>query len=250
MLERDFTHVANFTGYMGIVFELVQSANQPQRILDIPAGNGLLAERLRRAGHDTVCADINQEKPDYVYADLNAPLPFPSESFDTCLCLEGIEHVIAPPALVAELCRLTRPGGRIILSTPNVQNVFSRFKFLCTGFFFQFTPDLARPLQSGERKDRGHISPLTYSQLRYLFELHGAHLVALHGDRWKKKWLLPWLLPFVALGWVWSRWELARRRHPPTEDHRRMLNDVFSTPALFSRSLICTFRRPAGGRCN
>lgn len=243
MLERDFTHVANFTGYMGIVFDLVQSANEPQRILDVPAGSGLLAGRLRAAGHDAVCADINQEQPDYVYADLNAPLPFANESFDTCLCLEGIEHVIAPPALVAELCRLTRPGGRIILSTPNVQNVYSRFKFLCTGFFFQFAPDQARLLQPGERKDRGHVSPLTYSQLRYLFAAHGARLVALRGDRWKKKWLLPWLLPFVGLGWVWGRWELARCHPPPTKDHRQMLRDVFSAPALFSRSLICVFRK-------
>jgi hypothetical protein len=46
MLERDFTHVANFTGYMGIVFELVQSVNQPQRILDVPAGNGVTADTL------------------------------------------------------------------------------------------------------------------------------------------------------------------------------------------------------------
>src|SRR6266436_4801810 len=126
MLEKEFSHVPNFTGYMGIIFGIIQKEKKSQKVLDIPAGNGLLAARLRQCGHEAVCADINREKPDYVFADLNERLPFPDREFDTCVCMEGIEHVLDSAALISELCRVTAPGGRIILSLPNIQSAFSR----------------------------------------------------------------------------------------------------------------------------
>ena len=67
---RDFSHVGNFTGYMAVVLRILEK-EKPLKILDMPAGNGLLADRLRRAGHMVVCTDINRERPDYVLADMN-----------------------------------------------------------------------------------------------------------------------------------------------------------------------------------
>jgi SAM-dependent methyltransferase len=242
MPQKDFTHVANFTGYMAVVFQILTAGKPGQRILDLPAGNGLLAARLRADGHTVVCADINREKVDYVFADLNERLPFADGEFDAVSCMEGIEHTLEPTVLIRELCRITKPGGRIILTTPNIQNVFSRFKFLCTGCFFLFSPWGNCHLQPGELKDRGHISPLGYLQLRYFFRYRGAKLVAVQGDRWKKKWLLPLLLPFLALGWVWSRMELSRQKEA-TAEHREMLQHLFSPAALFGRSLILVFEK-------
>src|SRR5437588_10996091 len=72
---KDFSHVGNFTGYMEVVFRLMVT-EKCSRILDIPAGNGLLADRLRQEGHTVVCADINRERPDYIFADMNEPLRF------------------------------------------------------------------------------------------------------------------------------------------------------------------------------
>src|SRR5918911_87234 len=122
MLERNFSHVGNFTDYMQTVLHLADNPNCQQRILDIPAGNGLLADRLSEHGHEVVCADINRARPGYIYANLSEVLPFRDAEFDTCLCLEGIEHVLDSISLVRELCRITRPGGRIIISLPNIHN--------------------------------------------------------------------------------------------------------------------------------
>ena len=242
-VPRDFTHVGNFTGYMQVVLRLLETEKPGQKTLDIPAGNGLLAARLRERGHTVVCADINREKPDYVLADMNERLPFANAEFDAVVCLEGLEHTLDPASLIAELCRVTRPGGRIVLTVPNIHSLFSRVKFLCTGSFYQFSPWGSVPRARGERKDRGHISSFSYHQLRYLFDYNGARLVTVAGDRWKKKWLIPFLLPAVGLGWFWMQRELARQRQVPVEQGRAMLRDLFSPPALFSRSLVLGFAK-------
>lgn len=44
--------------------------------------------------------------------------PCADESFDVTVCSDVIEHVQRPGKLVAELARLTRPGGRCIITTP------------------------------------------------------------------------------------------------------------------------------------
>jgi SAM-dependent methyltransferase len=240
---RDFSHVGNFTDYMEVVFRLLETGKGNQKALDIPAGNGLLAARLRERGHTVICADINREKPDYVLADMNEPLPFATAEFDAVICMEGLEHTLDPAMLIAEFCRIVRRGGRIILTVPNIHNLFSRLKFLCTGSFYQFSPWGSVPRARGEKKDRGHISSFSYHQLRYQFDYNGARLVGLTGDRWKKKWLMPFLLPAVGAGWLWMRAELAKQPLESSALGKAMLADLFSAPALFSRSLVLVFEK-------
>lgn len=239
----DFSHVGNFTAYMEVVLKILEREPSPVKVLDMPAGNGLLADQLKARGHQVTCADINRERPDYILADMNERLPFADAEFDVVLCLEGLEHTLHPSQLIGELCRITRKGGRIILSLPNIQSVFSRLKFLCTGFFYQFSPWGSFARARSEKKDRGHISSLTYLQLRYLFGYNGASVALVRGDRWKKKWLIPVLLPLVGAGWIWARVELAQQPPALAEEGRATLRDLFSAPALFSRSLVLVFRK-------
>jgi 2-polyprenyl-3-methyl-5-hydroxy-6-metoxy-1,4-benzoquinol methylase len=73
---RQCSHVANFTGYMEVVADHFSGRKKGLSILDLPAGNGLLADALRGMGHAVTCADINRERPDYRYVDMTGPLPF------------------------------------------------------------------------------------------------------------------------------------------------------------------------------
>ena len=239
-----FSHVANFTGYMGVVAEYFRAQPGPLRVLDLPAGNGLLADALREAGHEVVCGDINRERADYRYVDMEEPLPFADGEFDATICMEGVEHLVNPVRLIGELARVTRRGGTIVVTTPNVMNFYSRLQFLFTGAPYQFNPAAVPRLAPGAKADRGHVFPLSYFQLRYLFGQHGAAVKQVLGDRYKRKALLPLYLALLPFGWLWSRWLFLRQGDvSQRERNRELLAHAFSAPLLFSRSLVLVLEK-------
>ena len=238
------SHVANFTGYMGAVAQHFAAKPKGLRILDLPAGNGLLSDALRGMGHSVVSGDINRERPDYRYVDMAGTLPFADGEFDAAICLEGLEHLVNPVQLIAELCRVTREGGEIVISTPNVMNFYSRLQFLFTGTPYQFNPAAVPEVAPGMAADRGHVFPLSFFQLRYLFEQHGAVVKQVMGDRYKRKILFPLYILLLPLAWIWSALLLVRQgdaRHDAR--NRELYAQSFSAPLLYSRSLVLVLEK-------
>src|SRR5688572_13713504 len=119
------------------------------RVLDAPCGDGALSRDLVAHGWGTWAADIEPVAFDrrdgvrFLRLDLDGPLPFADGAFDAVVSLEGIEHLLSPARCLAEFCRILRPGGRLVLTTPNVNNVQSRWHYLVGGRFSGFRP-LAR----------------------------------------------------------------------------------------------------------
>ena len=115
----------------------------PGRVLDAPCGEGHLAASLREAGHRVVAGDLMPQRMAQagiptLGLDLNACLPFRDATFDTVVAVEGIEHLENPYLPAREFFRVLRPGGLLILSTPNTLNLRSRMKFLAWGTLFWF----------------------------------------------------------------------------------------------------------------
>ena len=54
------------------------------------------------------------------HADLNAPLPFDSSSFDAAMSLDAVIHVRERAALFREVARIVRPGGRFLFTDGGV----------------------------------------------------------------------------------------------------------------------------------
>ena len=52
------------------------------------------------------------------------PFPYPDEHFSTVLCCELIEHLAEDPMhMMAEINRILRPGGHLVLTTPNIASL-------------------------------------------------------------------------------------------------------------------------------
>src|SRR5262249_34475334 len=99
------------------------------RILDIAAAAGNFSLPLAEMGYDVTWNDLRADLVDYVrmkhetgsinFAPGNAfELRFPS-LFDAVLITEVIEHVAHPDEFLAKTASLVRPGGYIIMTTPN-----------------------------------------------------------------------------------------------------------------------------------
>ena len=62
-------------------------------------------------------------------------LPLDDDSFDVVVCLEVLEHLFHPELAVAEMARVLRPGGRLIVTVPNASHWKSRFDLAVLGRF-------------------------------------------------------------------------------------------------------------------
>jgi SAM-dependent methyltransferase len=55
-------------------------------------------------------------------------LPFPSDEFDLVVCCESFEHVPDQDQGLRELVRITRPGGRLVMTTPNYTSMLGLYR--------------------------------------------------------------------------------------------------------------------------
>lgn len=134
------------------------------RVADVGCGQGAFASRMADNGYavvglDVVPADEQAASDfDYLAVDLFDPaararfVELHGGSFDAVVLLEVVEHVRNPWETLAFCRSLLRPGGLLLLSTPNVTSFYSRFRFLTGGRLHQFeVTDLSY----------GHINPMT-----------------------------------------------------------------------------------------
>jgi ubiquinone/menaquinone biosynthesis C-methylase UbiE len=97
-----------------------------QFILDVGSGNGRLYRSLALPNTRTVGIDLafnmcrlgRENGMDCVQGDALA-LPFCSDTFDVVISIEMVQCVDDLGSLLSELTRVTKPGGRIVLSTVN-----------------------------------------------------------------------------------------------------------------------------------
>lgn len=242
-MAGDFIASKSFTAYMTRILEELRELPAGSRILDIPAGHGQFTDALREAGLDPVPVDLNGLREEYLPLDMSQPLPLDDASFDAVVCTEGLEHLLAPQELVAELVRVVKPDGAVYLSVPNLHNFHSRLQFLFTGTHYQFqafdVPDTPRDHQG----DRGHVSPITLPQLRWWAKMAGAEVEAQLMDKQKRKALKPLYLLLHGLGAPWRRSLLKTAPDTLKSRNEELQGLLYSREGLFSRSLVLRLRR-------
>jgi len=130
------------------LLELIWERNSLPRkgdILDIGPGQGLYAKLFLQWGMKVSCVDIDPSLRDvyrglgcdFEQVDLRSEkLPYPDKSFDVIWCSHVIEHLHDPVAFLMECERVLRPGGHVILRTPDLKKV---------GFDFWHDPTHVQP---------------------------------------------------------------------------------------------------------
>ena len=117
--------------HLKIIEEVKANVPLGASILDIAAGNGNFSIRLSEAGYDVTWNDLREHLIDYVKEkdetgqlkyvsgnvfDLSSHI---SEAFDAIVATEIIEHVAHPDQFIRQLSNLIKPGGHLVMSTPN-----------------------------------------------------------------------------------------------------------------------------------
>ncbi len=110
------------------------------RVLDVGCGNGLFLDRIRRDIADAHLSGVDYSeyqigRPAHPslhlkQADLTRGVPFEDRSFDVVYAAEIIEHLVDPDLLLSEIRRVLRPGGTLVLTTPNLCAWYNRVLFV------------------------------------------------------------------------------------------------------------------------
>lgn len=221
-----------------VVAALLAGLPECQTILDIPSGEGALARRLTGRGLKIHAADCQEpiERHGAVFrrADMNAPLPYGDNSFDAVVSIDGIEHIERPFDFIRECARVVRHRGWLILSTPNISALRSRWRWFLTGFHNK----CKSPLDETRPAPLHHVGMLSFPESRYLLHANGFRITAIRTNRIKG---ISWCLaPVAPLAYLATRWVFAREETDPSQRrrNREILGQMFSLPVLFGETMI------------
>jgi SAM-dependent methyltransferase len=144
-LDPSWDYYPTYLAKLTAVRRYLDGLPRTMRVLDAGCGEGVLvdeyADRL-----DIVGLDANYASDRVTHGSLTA-LPFPDASFDRALCLDVLEHLAyeEQPRALAEIFRVLRPGGELLVSVPNLAHLQSRIQFLLRGRLIRTASEYKHP---------------------------------------------------------------------------------------------------------
>ncbi|MHC4481732.1 MAG: class I SAM-dependent methyltransferase [Planctomycetota bacterium] len=208
------------------VVDLLAARLPKGRIVDVGAGSGALAHMLQQRGYDVQALDIAPEHCEYDdvhvrQCDVVQGLPCEDGALDALTCTEVIEHLEDPFKAVREFNRVLKPGGLLVLTTPNYSHIFSRLHFLFTGAIPKPRRFGLEPPRGG--RAHGHIQPMTWQQLKHILATSGFELRHFTTSYRRRGGCL--LLPLTLLIWGYPHvlWSAERRARYHAAEQRRLL---------------------------
>jgi len=127
-----------------MVTDIITAHGIKGRVLDFGAGRGELIKLLSRIdGMELHGVDIMSRPEDiprvsWRQQDLNDELSCAPEYFDAVICSEVIEHLENPRSVFRNLFTALRPGGKLVLTMPNQENLRSFLTLIFRGHFASF----------------------------------------------------------------------------------------------------------------
>ena len=152
--------------------------------------------KLGRSDHREVTSATGEQfacEIDHFDAEKD-PFPYPDDHFTTVLCGELIEHLFEDPMhLMSEVNRILKPGGHLVLTTPNIaalRGISAILQGYHPGFFHAYI----RPAASGE-VDARHNREYTPREIHQLLENSGFAVTLLETGEFRDE-------PHPEFGWV------------------------------------------------
>ena len=139
--DPEFKDIKRYVRDMKYILNAMNEKHK--KILDIGAGAGVFSITLAHLGFDVTATNLiteesqesreiqffRQFKCAFVPTNLDEQgLPFSNNVFDAIICLHVIEHLKKPFNLLAEIKRVLKPSGTLILMTPNgtITSIYKR----------------------------------------------------------------------------------------------------------------------------
>jgi len=155
---------------------------RPRAALEVGPGSGIYLPVLAAAFDRVVASDVEPEFLEHarslagihgniftVEDDIQASA-LPEATFDLILCTEVIEHIANSKAVLANIRRLLKPGGMLILSTPQR---YSLLEIAARAAFLPGVIDIVRVIYREPIIATGHINLMTARALRRELEQAG-----------------------------------------------------------------------------
>jgi SAM-dependent methyltransferase len=143
--DPTWDYYPTYLAKLEIVRRYLEALPAGLRVLDAGCGEGILVEEY--AGRLDICGvDANYSSAHVTNGSVTR-LPFADALFDRALCLDVLEHLSfeEQPRAYAELHRVLRGGGELLVSVPNLAHLQSRVQFLLRGRLIRTASEYKHP---------------------------------------------------------------------------------------------------------
>ncbi len=162
-----------FKNYFTPIWDEVCQTVTIGSLLDVGCGNGLFTAALkpklgcRLSGVDgsphalRLAKEAGFDALSLVEDFSTMPLPFDDAQFDFVVCKDVLEHLLDPQRLLAEMSRVLKAGGALLVHVPNHFSLYGRLRFLFTNDI-----DTWRYYPKSTRFNFPHIRFYTHEEIR------------------------------------------------------------------------------------